>query len=120
MTEEQHIFKKIEWIGDGVLRLAAVDLCNEIIENRYKAPETIDYLGSTKILALIARMKKLTPHKNDPGQKEKGHAKLLANAYKFTIGQLYYSDVIKAIATAKEDLKHFYENQDMYFIKKQA
>lgn len=116
MTEEQHIFKKIEWIGDGVLRLAAVDLCNEIMENRYKAPETVDYLGSTKVLALIARMKKLGPHKNDPGQK--GHSKLLANAYKYTIGELYYADKIKAITIAKEDLNHFYENQDIYFVKK--
>ena len=42
MTEAQHIFKKIELMGDRVLRLAAVDLCNEIIENRYKAPEIMD------------------------------------------------------------------------------
>jgi hypothetical protein len=47
MTDEQHLFKKIELMGDRVLRLAAVELCNEIIESRYKAPEVIDYLGST-------------------------------------------------------------------------
>lgn len=118
MTEEQHIFKKIEIVGDRVLRLAAVELCNEIIENRYKATEIIDYLGSTKVFGLIARYKKLTPHKNDPG--EKGHSKLLANAYEYSIGALYFEDKVKAIATAKEDLAHFYENQDIYFIKKQA
>ncbi|HEX6426061.1 MAG TPA: hypothetical protein VF008_00195 [Niastella sp.] len=118
MTEEQHNFKKIEMIGDRVLRLAAVELCNEIIENRYKATEVIDYLGSTKVFALIARFKKLAPHKNDPG--DKGHSKLMSNAYEFSIGALYYEDNIKAITTAKEDLLHFYENQDIYFIKKQA
>jgi hypothetical protein len=118
MTEEQHNFKKIEMIGDRVLRLAAVELCNEIIENRYKATEVIDYLGSTKVFALIARFKKLTPHKSDPG--EKGHSKLMSNAYEFSIGALYYEDNIKAITTAKEDLLHFYENQDIYFIKKQV
>jgi hypothetical protein len=118
MTEEQHLFKKIEWAGSSVLKLAAVELCNEIIENRYKAPETIDYLVSTKVLALIARFKKLSPHKDDPGQK--GHQKLLSNAYEYSIGQLYYIDKLKAIATARENLQHFYENQDSYFIKKQA
>jgi hypothetical protein len=119
MTEEQHIFKKIEIVGDRVLRLAAVELCNEIIENRYKAPETIDFLGSTRVFALIAKYKKLTPHKNDPGQ-DKGNSKLLANAYEFSIGQIYYEDKLKAISTAQADLLHFYENQDMYFVKKQA
>src|SRR5688572_15824511 len=118
MTEEQHNFKKIEQVGDRVLRLAAVELCNEIIENRYKAAEVVDYLGSTKVFALIARYKKLTPHKNDPG--EKGHSKLLSNAYEFSIGALYYEDKIKALTVAREDLEHFYENQDIYFIKKQA
>src|SRR5689334_14980983 len=118
MTEEQHLFKKIEWIGSSVLKLAAVELCNEIIENRYKAPETIDYLVSTKVLALIARFKKIPPNKNDPGLK--GHQKQLANAYEYLIGQLYYNDKLKAIATAQADLQHFYENQDIYFAKKQA
>lgn len=106
-------------MGDRVLRLAAVELCNEIIESRYKAPEVIDYLGSTKVFALIARHKKLAPHKDDPGA-EKGQSKLLSNAYEYSIGQLYYEDKIKAITTAREDLAHFYENQDIYFIKKQA
>ena len=118
MTDQQHIFKKIELVGDRVLRLAAVDLCNEIIENRYKAAEVIDYLGSTKVFGLIARFKKLTPHKNDPG--EKGHSKLMSNAYEYSIGELYIEDKIKAITIAIEDLEHFYENQDIYFIKKQA
>lgn len=118
MTEEQHNFKKIEQIGDRVLRLAAVELCNEIIENRYKATEIVDFLGSTKVFALIARYKKLAPHKNDPG--EKGHSKLMSNAYEYSIGEIYYQNKIKAITTAKEDLEHFYQNQDIYFIKKQA
>ena len=118
MTNEQHEFKKIEKMGDCVLRLAAVELCNEIIENRYKAAEIIDYLGSTRVFGLIARMKKLAPHPNDPGTK--GHSKLMANAYEFSIGELYYTDKLKAIANAKEDLKHFSENQDIYYIKKQA
>ncbi len=118
MTEEQHIFKKIEQIGDRVLRLAAVELCNEIIENRYKSAEVIDYLGSTKVFALIARFKKLEPHKNDPG--DKGVSKRLASAYEHSIGKLYYEDKVKALATAKEDLANFYENQDKYFIKKNA
>jgi hypothetical protein len=118
MTEEQHNFKKIEMVGDRVLRLAAVELCNEIIENRYKATEIIDQLGSTKVFALIARYKKLTPHKNDPG--EKGHSKQMASAYEFSIGALYYENKEKAIDTARKDLEHFYENQDIYFIKKQA
>ena len=118
MTEEQHLFKKIEWLGSSVLKLAAVELCNEIIENRYKAPETIDYIVSTKVLALIARFKNLSPHKNDPGQK--GHQKLLANAYEYLIGELYYNDKLNAIAAARADLQHFYENQDIYFVKKQA
>jgi hypothetical protein len=118
MTDEQHIFKKIEQIGDRVLRLAAVELCNEIIENRYKATEIVDYLGSTKVFALIARFKKLTPHKNDPG--DKGHSRLLSNAYEYSIGEIYIEDKIKAITVAREDLEHFYENQDIYFIKKQA
>jgi len=118
MTEEQHNFKKIEQVGDRVLRLAAVELCNEIIENRYKAAEIVDFLGSTRVFALIAKHKKLTPHKSDPG--EKGHAKLLSNAYEFSIGALYYEDKVKAITRAIEDLTHFYENQDLYFTKKQA
>jgi hypothetical protein len=118
MTEEQHNFKKIEMVGDRVLRLAAVELCNEIIENRYKATEIIDQLGSTKVFALIARYKKLTPHKSDPG--EKGHSKQMASAYEFSIGALYYENKEKAIETARKDLEHFYENQDIYFIKKQA
>src|SRR5215510_7609305 len=117
MTEEQHIFKKIELVGDRVLRLAAVELCNEIIENRYKAPEIIDYLGSNKVFGLIARMKKLEAHKNDP--ETKGKSRQLANAYEYSIGKLYYEDKVKALATAKEDLKHFYENQDLYFVKQQ-
>lgn len=117
MTEEQHNFKKIELAGDRVLRLAAVELCNEIIENRYKAAEIIDYLGSNKVFGLIARMKKLEPHKNDP--ETKGRSRLLANAYEHSIGQLYYEDKVKALMTAKDDLAHFYENQDIYFIKKQ-
>jgi len=118
MTEEQHVFKKIEQVGDRVLRLAAVELCNEIIENRYKSAEIIDYLGSTKVFALIARFKKLEPHKNDPG--EKGQSKRMASAYEYSIGALYYKDKIKALTTAQEDLAHFYENQDKYFIKKDA
>ena len=107
MTEEQHIFKKIELVGDRVLRLAAVELCNEIV----------DYLGSNKVFGLIARMKKLEPHKDDPD--EKGRSRVLANAYEYSIGKLYYEDKVKAIATAREDLAHFYENQDTYFVKKQ-
>jgi hypothetical protein len=118
MTDEQHNFKKTELMGDRVLRLAAVELCNEIIESRYKATEIIDYLGSTKVFALIARYKKLVPHKNDPG--DKGHSKLLSNAYEYSIGALYYEDKIKALEVAKADLHHFYENQEIYFIKKQA
>ena len=118
MTEDQHIFKKIELLGDRVLRLAAVELCNEIIENRYKAPEIIDYLGSNKVFGLIARMKKLEAHKNDP--ETKGRSRQLANAYEYSIGKLYYEDKIKALATAKEDLAHFYENQELYYVKKDA
>ena len=118
MTEEQHLFKKIEWVGSSVLKLAAVELCNETVENRYKAPETVDYLASIKVLALIARFKNLSPHQDDPGHK--GHQRLLANAYTHSIGALYYEDKVKAIAAAQEDLKHFYENQDVYFVKKQA
>jgi hypothetical protein len=118
MTEEQHIFKKIELVGDRVLRLAAAELCNEIIENRYKAAEIIDYLGSNKVFGMIARMKKLEAHKNDP--ESKGKSRQLANAYEHSIGKLYYEDKVKAIATAKEDLAHFYENQELYFIKKDA
>ncbi|MFT3823360.1 MAG: hypothetical protein QM731_05545 [Chitinophagaceae bacterium] len=117
MTEDQHIFKKIEQIGDRVLRLAAVELCNEIVENRYKSAEIIDYLGSTKVFGLIARYKKLEPHKNDPAA-EKGHSRRMASAYEYSIGKLYYDDKVKALTTAKEDLAHFYENQDQYFIKK--
>ena len=117
MTEEQHIFKKVELIGDRVLRLAAVELCNEIIENRYKAAEIIDYLGSNKVFGLIARMKNLEAHKNDPEMK--GKSRQLANAYEHSIGKLYYEDKVKALATAKEDLAHFYENQELYFVKKQ-
>jgi hypothetical protein len=116
MTEQQHIFKKIELIGDRVLRLAAVELCNEIIENRYKAPEIIDNLGSNRVLGLIARMKKLEAHKDDP--EVKGRSRQLANAYQYSIGKLYYEDKVKALATAKEDLAHFYENQDQYYVKK--
>lgn len=118
MTSEQHDFKKIEKMGDCVLRLAAVELCNEIIENRYYATEIIDYLGSTRVFGLIARMKKLAPHPDDPGGK--GHSRLLANAYEYSVGKLYYEDKLKAISDAKEDLKHFYENQEQYYIKKQA
>jgi hypothetical protein len=118
MTEEQHNFKKTELVGDRVLRLAAVELCNEIIENRYKAAEIIDYLGSNKVFGLIARMKKLEPHKNDP--ETKGRSRLLANAYEYSIGQLYSEDKVNALKTAKDDLAHFYENQEIYFIKKQA
>jgi hypothetical protein len=117
MTEEQHIFKKIELVGDRVLRLAAVELCNEILENRYKAAEVIDYLCSNKVFGLIARMKKLEAHKHDP--ETKGKSRQLANAYEHAIGKLYYEDKVKALATAKEDLAHFYENQDQYFVKKQ-
>lgn len=80
MTEDQHIFK-IELTGDRVLRLAAVELCNEIIENRYKAPEIIDYLGSIKVFWLIARMKKLEAHKNDP--ETKGKSRQQANTYQY-------------------------------------
>src|SRR5688572_4104050 len=83
MTDEQHNFKKIEMVGDRVLRLAAVELCNEIFENRYKATEIIDQLGSTKVFALIDRYKKLTPHKNDP--EEKGHPKQMESAYETSI-----------------------------------
>ena len=118
MTEEQHNFKKIELLGDRVLRLAAVELCNEIIENRYKSAEIIDYLGSNKVFGLIARMKNLEPHKNDP--ETKGRSRLLANVYEYSIGQLYYEDKVKALTTAKDDLAHFYENQEIYFIKKQG
>jgi hypothetical protein len=117
MTEEQHIFKKIEQVGDRVLRLAAVELCNEIIENRYKSAEIIDYLCSNKVFGLIARMKKLEPHKNDP--ETKGKSRQLANAYEHSIGKLYYEDKVKALTTAKEDLLHFHENQEMYFVKHQ-
>jgi hypothetical protein len=115
MTEDQHIFKKIELVGDRVLRLAAAELCNEIIENRYKAAEVIDFLGSNKVFGLIARHKKLEAHKNDP--EVKGKSRQLANAYEYSIGKLYYEDKVKALATAKEDLAHFYENQEMYFVK---
>jgi hypothetical protein len=115
MTEEQHIFKKIEQVGDRVLRLAAVDLCNEIIDNRYKSAEIIDFLGSNKVFGLIARMKKLEAHKNDP--ETKGKSRQLANAYEYSIGKLYYEDKIKALTTAKADLQHFYENQELYFVK---
>jgi hypothetical protein len=108
MTEQQHIFKKIELVGDRVLRLAAVELCNEVIENRYKATEVIDYLGSNKVFGLIARMKKLEAHKDDP--EVKGKSRQLANAYEYSIGKLYYEDKVKALATAKEDLMHIYEN----------
>ena len=118
MTEEQHIFKKIEQIGDRVLRLAAVELCNEIIENRYKSAEIIDYLGSNKVFGLIARFKKLEPHKHDP--EIKGKSRQLANAYEHSIGKLYYEDKVKALTTAKEDLQHFYENQELYYVKKEA
>jgi hypothetical protein len=118
MTEEQHIFKKIGLIGDRVLRLAAAELCNEIVENRYKAPEIIDFLGSNKVFGLIARMKKLETHKDDP--ETKGRSRTLANAYEYSIGKLYYEDKVKALATAKEDLAHFYENQEIYFVKKGA
>ena len=118
MTEDQHIFKKIELTGDRVLRLAAVELCNEIIDNRYKAAEIIDYLGSNKVFGLIARMKKLEAHKHDP--EVKGKSRQLANAYEHSIGKIYYEDKIKAIATAKEDLAHFYENQELYYVKKDA
>jgi hypothetical protein len=118
MTEEQHIFKKIELVGDRVLRLAAVELCNEIIENRYKAPEIIDFLGSNKVFGLIARRKKLEAHKDDPEMK--GKSRQLANAYQYSIGKLYYEDKVKALTTAKEDLAHFYENQELYFVKKDA
>lgn len=118
MTDEQHDFKKIERMGDCVLRLAAVELCNEIIENRYKATEIIDNLGSTRVFGLIARMKKLSPHPHDPGTK--GHSKQMAAAYEYAIGKLYYEDKVKAIADAVADLRHFYENQEMYYIKKQA
>ena len=118
MTEEQHVFKKIELVGDRVLRLAAVELCNEIIENRYKAAEIIDYLGSNKVFGLIARMKKLEAHQNDP--ETKGKSRQLANAYEYSIGKLYYEDKVKALAIAKEDLTHFYENQELYFVKKNA
>lgn len=116
MTEEQHVFKKIGLIGDRVLRLAAVELCNEIIENRYKAPEIIDYLCSNKVFGLIARMKKLEAHPNDP--ETKGKSRQLANAYEYSIGKLYYEDKVKALTTAKEDLSHFYQNQELYFVKK--
>ena len=118
MTEEQHLFKKIEWTGSSVLKLAAVELCNDIIENRYKAPETVDFLVSTKVLALIGRFKKISPHKDDPGLK--GYQKQLANAYEYSIGQLYYDNKLNAIAAARENLQHFYENQDLYFAKKQS
>jgi hypothetical protein len=117
MTEEQHIFKKIELIGDRVLRLAAAELCNEIVENRYKAAEVIDYLSSNKVFGLIARMKKLEAHKDDP--EVKGRSRQLANAYEHSIGKLYYEDKVKALAAAKEDLAHFYENQQLYFVKPQ-
>ena len=117
MTEDQHIFKKIELIGDRVLRLAAAELCNEIVDNRYKAAEIMDYLGSNKVFGLIARMKKLEAHKNDP--ETKGKSRQLANAYEYSIGKLYYEDKVKAITTAKEDLSHFYQNQEMYFVKQQ-
>lgn len=119
MTDDQHNFKKIEILGDRVLRLAAVELCNEIIESRYKATEVIDYLGSTKVFALIARYKKLTPHPSDPGV-DKGHSKHLSNAYEYSIGEIYSKDKVQALTTAREDLAHFYENQDIYFVKKQA
>jgi hypothetical protein len=118
MTEEQHIFKKIELIGDRVLRLAAVELCNEIVENRYKAAEIIDFLGSNKVFGLIARRKNLEAHKDDPEMK--GKSRQLANAYEYSIGKLYYEDKVKALTTAKEDLAHFYENQELYFVKKDA
>lgn len=105
-------------MGDRVLRLAAVELCNEIIDNRYKAPEIIDYLCSNKVFGLIARMKKLQAHKDDP--EVKGRSRQLANAYEYSIGKLYYEDKVKAIAAAREDLAHFYENQDQYYVKKEA
>jgi hypothetical protein len=44
----------------------------------------------------------------------------LSNAYEYSIGELYLEDKINAITVAREDLEHFYENQDIYFIKKQA
>ena len=103
-------------MGDRVLRLGAVELCNEIIDNRYKVAETIDFLGSNRVFGVIARMKNLEPHKNDP--ETKGKSRQLANAYEHAIGQLYYEDKLKALATAKADLAHFYENQDQYFVKK--
>lgn len=118
MTEEQHVFKKIELTGDRVLRLAAVELCNEVIENRYKAAEIIDYLGSNRVFGLIARMKNLQAHKDDP--EVKGKSRQLANAYQYLIGKLYYEDKVKALTAAKEDLAHFYENQDQYYAKKEA
>jgi hypothetical protein len=118
MTEDQHNFKKIELIGDRVLRLAAVELCNEIIESRYKATEIIDFLGSTRVFALIARYKKMTPHISDAT--DKGHNRLLANAYEYSIGDIYHKDKVKALETAKADLAHFYENQDQYFVKKES
>lgn len=105
-------------MGDRVLRLAAVELCNEIIDNRYKAPEIIDYLCSNRVFGLIARMKKLQAHKDDP--EVKGKSRQLANAYEYSIGKLYYEDKVKAIATAREDLAHFYENQDQYYVKKES
>jgi len=116
MTEDQHNFKKTELVGDRVLRLAAVELCNEIIENRYKAAEIIDFLGSKKVFGLIGRAKRLEAHKDDP--EIKGKARMLANAYEYSIGKLYYEDRAKALTTAKEDLAHFYKNQELYFIKK--
>lgn len=118
MTEEQHVFKKIGLTGDRVLRLAAVELCNEIIDNRYKAPEIIDFLCSNRVFGLIARMKKLEAHRDDP--ETKGRSRQLANAYEYSIGKLYYEDKVKAIAAAREDLAHFYENQDQYFVKREA
>lgn len=117
MTEEQHIFKRIGMLGDRVLRLAAVELCNEVVENRYKIAETIDFLGSNRVFGLIARFKKLEAHKDDP--EVKGKSRQLANAYEYSIGKLYYDDKIKGLETAKADLAHFYENQDQYFVKKQ-
>ena len=118
MTEDQHNFKKTVLLGDRVLRLAAAELCNEIVENRYKAAEIIDFLGSNKVFGLIGRKKGLEPHRDDP--ETKGKSRVLANAYEYSIGQLYQEDKVKALTTAKEDLTHFYKNQETYFIRKDA
>ena len=63
-------------------------------------------------------MKKLESHKDDP--ETKGKSRQLANAYEYSIGKLYYEDKVQAITTAKADLLHFYENQDIYFVKQQS